>query len=161
MININDFLNFAFGQITFLDSEMQINTNWFKMLGQFFFLIIIFILILILTYYVTKWIGKFQYKKYQGNNIKIIESITIAPQKTLQLIKVGNKIHLIGLSKDNITYLTEIDEDIIKNPILENHVNNVSDNKFEFYLKSWVQKLKKDSKIKDTTSTGEIHDENK
>lgn len=157
---LNAFLSFLLlqGNIS-SDSGRQVNTNWFKMLGQFFFLIIVFIFVLIAAYYVTKWMGKLQYQRYQGNNIKIIESVIIAPQKTLQLIEVGNKIHLIGLSKDNIIYLAEVEKDTIKN--FEADIKDPSYIKFESYLKPWMDKLKKDSKSKDITSSGEIRDENK
>lgn len=139
------------------DSVGQVNTNWFKMLGQFFFLIILFAFILFGAYYVTKLIGRFQYQKYQGSNIKIIESIIIAPQKMLQLIRIGSKYYLIGVSKEHIVYLTEIEKEMILNSETTNA--NPSHISFESQLKRWMDIIKKDSKNKDARSSGADHDE--
>ncbi|NLK20772.1 MAG: flagellar biosynthetic protein FliO [Epulopiscium sp.] len=134
------------------------NINWFNMLGQFFFLIVLFMIILAAAYYVTRLLGRFQHQKYKTCNIKIIESIAIAPQKTLQLIKVGNKVYLIGITKDNIVYLSEIDGEIIHE--LELDDVGVLNPKFDKYLNLWLDKFKDKGKNKDTGSDGEVRDEN-
>lgn len=141
------------------DSGVQVNINWFNMLGQFFFLIVLFAIILVGAYYVTKWIGKFQNQRYQGNNIKVIESVAIAPQKMLQLIQVGKKLYLIGVSKDNIVFLSEIEKETIKN--LNTNLQDSSVIRFDSYLKQLINKLNKDSQSNDISSSGEIHDEEK
>jgi len=92
--------------------------------------------IIISAYYVTKWIGGVQFQKNQGKNIKIIESIGIGPQKVLQLIQVGTQIFLIGITKEHIIFITEIDS---TNIICSNQEEgaNVS---FQSYLKQWLDK---------------------
>lgn len=136
------------------NTEGQTNINWFNMLGQFFFLIFLFALILFGAYYVTRWFGRFQYQNYQGSNIKVLESVVIGSQKMLQLIQVGNHIYLIGISKDHIAYLTEIEKEAIQ-------IKKSSQIKFDSYLKQWIKKLDRDSQSKDISSGGENHDENK
>ncbi len=76
-----------------------------------FLLLIAFFAVLFGAYYVTKLFARFQSKKVLGNNIKVIESIMIGPQKTIQLVKVGQEYLLIGVTKDHITYLKSIEND--------------------------------------------------
>ena len=40
----------------------------------------------------------------------MVETFPIAQNKYLQLIRMGNKYVVISVSKDNVTYITEIDE---------------------------------------------------
>ncbi|WP_341877198.1 flagellar biosynthetic protein FliO [Defluviitalea saccharophila] len=141
------------------NSGGQANINWFNMLGQFFFLIFLFASILYGAYYVTKWIGRFQYQRYQGGNIKVLESVGIGYQKMLQLIQVGDRIYLIGISKDNIVYLTEVEKEAIQN--LKENIKDSPHIKFDSYLKHWIKKLGKDSESTDISSGGEKQDENK
>lgn len=140
------------------DSGGQVNINWFKMLGQFFFLILLFALILFAAYYVTKLIANVQYQKFQSSNIKIIETVGISPQKSLQLVKVGNKIYLLAITKDNIIFISEIDENQI---ILSDNNHKQSDLKFDYILKNLIGKVKKPSQEKDSNFDGEILDEEK
>ncbi|NLM14023.1 MAG: flagellar biosynthetic protein FliO [Epulopiscium sp.] len=136
----------------------QTNINWFNMLGQFFFLIFLFAAILFGAYCVTRWIGRFQYQRYQGGNIKILESVVIASQKMLQLIQVGNRIFLIGISKDNIVYLTEVEKEALQ---IKENIKDPSYIKFDSYLKQWIKKFDKDSQSKDIRFGGEKQDEEK
>lgn len=119
--------------------------NWFKtsivLLGQFFFLIIAFFLIILAAYYVAKWIGTLQYQKLSNGNIKVIESVAIAPGKLLQLIKVGQQIFLIAVTKETIVYLKEIDSNSIEIKI--NEIKKQDIIPFEEQLKKWMGNKKK------------------
>ncbi|HOK03424.1 MAG TPA: flagellar biosynthetic protein FliO [Spirochaetota bacterium] len=42
--------------------------------------------------------------------IKILSMVPVGPNKTLQLVDIGGKIYLIGVSESGISLLTEIDE---------------------------------------------------
>ena len=39
----------------------------------------------------------------------IVEAISVGPQKTLQIVRVGETYMVVGVSRDQITYLREID----------------------------------------------------
>ena len=45
-----------------------------------------------------------------GGNIKVIEAAPLGFQNTVQLIKAGGKYFLIGVSKNGITFIGEVDE---------------------------------------------------
>lgn len=77
---------------------------------QLFGAIIVFVLVLFATYYVTKWMAKSGVITPKSKNIKVIETFKIAPNKYIQIIQLGNKYYSIGVTKDNISFLSELDE---------------------------------------------------
>lgn len=70
-----------------------------------------FVIVLIATYYVTKWIAKSGVVQSRSQNIKVIETFKIAPNKYVQIIQLGSKYYSIGVTKENITFLTSLDEE--------------------------------------------------
>lgn len=78
--------------------------------------VLLFILCCIGIHFVTKFVRKQQIFNNRNSNIHIIETIAIGPQKYLQLVKIIDKCLLIGVTKDNIIFIKEFDnEDIILN----------------------------------------------
>lgn len=73
--------------------------------------IIVFVLVLAATYYVTKWIAKTGALQPYARNIKVMESSKIAPNKYIQIVKIGRKYYSIGVTKETITFLSELDEE--------------------------------------------------
>lgn len=77
---------------------------------QFFVLLLVFIFVLAITYFTTRWIAKYQQGQVSNRNIQVVETYKITTNKYIQIIKVANKYMAIAVSKDNITYLSELDE---------------------------------------------------
>lgn len=128
--------------ILITQSNVGKGNNWSStlgMLGQFFLLIIVFIIILFLAYYSTKWLASSRFSIKRNSNVRIIESISVGYQSTIQLIKVGSKLFLIGVTKESVTFLTEIDEEINED---ENKQNDFKV-PFEKYLQEYFNKKKK------------------
>lgn len=126
--------------------QPQINNasknNWSStlgMLGQLFFLVIIFIIILFMAYYCTRWIAGSKLRFRKNSNFEIVESISVGYQSTIQIIKVGEKFLLIGVTKDNISFLSEIEKDSIK----INSDKTVEKGYFDKYLEQYLNKRKK------------------
>lgn len=82
------------------------NSTW-KLVG----LILLCVIIIVACYYTTRFIGKRSQggQGPAGKNIKALETFKVTQNKYLQLIKCGDKYLLIGVTKDNITVLSEID----------------------------------------------------
>lgn len=78
---------------------------------QLLALIVVFVLILFATYYVTKWIAKTGAIQTRARNIKVVETFKITQNKYIQIIQLGSKYYAIGISKDNITFLTCLEEE--------------------------------------------------
>lgn len=83
--------------------------DWLQLIA----LLILFIVVLFGAVFTTKFIGKLNLKRGVGKNMQLLEAISVGPQKVLQLIKVGEEIILIAISKDRITFIKEIKKDDI------------------------------------------------
>ena len=90
-------------------------------------LIIVFIIILFATYYVSRWVGKSGLIQNSSSNIRVVETFRLSQTKYLQIIKVGEKrFFLIAVSKDDITYISELNEEditMVQNSMTENNFN--------------------------------------
>lgn len=100
----------------------------------------VFVLVLALTYFVTKWIAKSGAMQSRAKNIKVIETYKIAPSKYIQIIQIGKKQYAIGVTKEQITYLTELTEDQLKIP--EDFGNTVGDTSFKEVMKNMLLNVK-------------------
>lgn len=76
--------------------------------------LVIFAFVLILTYFTTKWIGGFQKSHMTSENLSIIETMRIANNQYVQIIKTGDTYLVIAIGKDYVTKLTELTEEQIK-----------------------------------------------
>ena len=85
------------------------NSTW-KLIG----LVLLCALIIAACYFTTRFIGRKSQGVQNGpggKNIRAIETFRVTQNKYLQLIRCGDKCVLIGVSKDNITVIAEIDPD--------------------------------------------------
>ena len=83
-------------------------------LAQIFGMLVAFALIVAAAYFVSKYFGKYALKSKENSNIKIVETSRITVDKYLQIIDVNGQYFLIGISKNNINLISEIDSDRIK-----------------------------------------------
>ena len=77
--------------------------------AQLLTVILIFIFVLAVTFYSTKFIGDYQKTQAINRNMEVIETIRIANNKYLQIVRVANKYIAIAVGKDEVSMLTEID----------------------------------------------------
>lgn len=78
---------------------------------QLFGLVLMFCFVLGATYLTSKYIGKIKMGQLKNKNFRVIETVKVAPNKFLQLVKMGNKYVVIGIGKDDIHEITELSED--------------------------------------------------
>lgn len=122
-----------------LNTGMSTLENVMQLLG----LIIVFILILVITYYTTKWIGKANQGLGKNKNISVVETFRVTTNKYIQIIKVGEKYIAIGISKDHIEYLTEIDKEQL---IFQEINNNTVSSEFKDILTNMIKNTKNKQK---------------
>ena len=79
--------------------------------AQLLTLLRIFIFVLAVTYYVTRFVGNYQKNKLSGSNINILETMRIANNKYIQIVKIVSRVFAIAVAKDTVSYLCELDED--------------------------------------------------
>lgn len=92
---------------------MLLEVNTVHNIGRFITLLLIFAFVLAITYFSTKYVADFQKAKINNSNIKVLETMQIAPNKYIQLVSIGKKYFAIAVSKDNVTVIGEIEEDMI------------------------------------------------
>lgn len=75
-------------------------------------LILITVLVLVLAFYTTRWIAKYQNNSFASkNNIQFIESFRIDNNKMVAIAKIGKRYFALGIGKDEIHVIGELDED--------------------------------------------------
>ncbi len=92
------------------------NSSATNSVAEFLTVLVIFVLVLVVTWLVTKWIAGYQRGRNFGKNLEIIETFKIAPNKYVQIIRMGKKYVAIAVGKDTVTMLTEIPEDQLQLP---------------------------------------------
>lgn len=75
---------------------------------RFITVLLIFLFVLALTYFTTRMIGGYQKQKLSMGNIEVMETMRLAQNKYLQIIRAGEKYLLIAICKDSVTLLSEL-----------------------------------------------------
>ncbi len=78
---------------------------------QFMTILVLFVFVLGITYVVTRWIGGYQKSTSSNTNMEIVETLRMANNKYLQIVRVGQKYLAVAVCKDSVTMLTEIPKD--------------------------------------------------
>lgn len=102
--------------------------------------LVIVILVLVLTGMVTKWIGNYQQKMAPGENIMIVEAKKIAPSKLVEIVRIGDKYYALGIGKDEVTLISEIEEGSLE-------LKEPSQGSFSF--KDFMKKAREDGETSD------------
>lgn len=97
--------------------------NGLGSIGEFLTVLVIFLFVLAITFGTTKWIANYQKIKTFNSNIQVIETYKITPNKCIQIVKAGSKFLVIAVCKDTVTLLSELTEEQITLPELEEHSN--------------------------------------
>ncbi len=80
-------------------------------------LILITVLVLVLAFYSTRMIAKYQNNTWSAkNNIQFIESYRVGGNKMIAIAKIGEKYYALGIGKEEIHVIAELDKDNLKLP---------------------------------------------
>ena len=88
-------------------------SNGVDSFAQFMTVLLIFVLVLAITFFVTRWIGKFHKTQTTGANIEVVEATKISASAFAEIIRVGNKYIAVAVSKENVTFLCDVPEEDI------------------------------------------------
>ncbi len=126
---------------------MAINTssNTGAAVLQIAYVLVLCILIFVGAYYTSRFIANLQNTTSKASNMKILEAISLGPQKTLQLIKIGKEYILIGVSKDTVTFVKEISEEKLDKELFES--KGINDG-FAKHLENFMKKNKAENSEK-------------
>jgi len=78
-----------------------------KLIGLF----IIFIIIIVACFLVTRFVGSQSMGLPRRSNFKVLDMLRLGQNQTLAIVQVGKRYFCIGVSKDNISTICELNED--------------------------------------------------
>ena len=58
-------------------------------IAQLITVAVLFILVLALTYFTTRFVGRYQKGQLSGNNIQVIDMLRLSQNKLVQIVRVG------------------------------------------------------------------------
>ena len=95
-------------------TALSTGENLLQLIGLVFVLVII----LAAAYFTTRFVGNYKNSQLKNSNFKVIDSYRISPNKVMQIVKIGNKFIVIAVCKDNVNYITELEENevLMKEP---------------------------------------------
>lgn len=93
---------------------LQTRTSGFSNFMQLLGVLLIFIFVLVITYFTTKWIAGYQKNKSYNKNLRVIETLKLTQNKYIQIVEAGDVYLVIGIGKDEITMLTTLTEEQLK-----------------------------------------------
>jgi len=111
MLLESDFLEKINGSATGNDVKVPTESiaskdNFMQLIG----LILLLVIILVAAYFVSKFVGGIKLGQYKNSNFKVIDTYQIAPNRTIQIVKIANKYVVISIGKDTVNYITELEE---------------------------------------------------
>ena len=109
--------------MSLLDSALSNRTESFL---QFLTVVIIFIVVLGITYVATRWIAGYEKGRNSGSDVEVLETCRIAPNKYIQVLRIGERYFAIAVCKDTVSFLTELSKDDVspgKEPVSGNGIS--------------------------------------
>ncbi|MCL2463180.1 MAG: flagellar biosynthetic protein FliO [Defluviitaleaceae bacterium] len=72
---------------------------------------VVFVFVLAMAYFFTKWFASAKTGALRGRraNIRLVESMGVGMQSYVQIVKVGKKYVLVGVTKGGVSMLAELD----------------------------------------------------
>lgn len=113
-------------------------------IAQLITVAVLFILVLALTYFTTRFVGRYQKGQLSGNNIQVIDMLRLSQNKLVQIVRVGEKYFAVAVCKDTVTLLGEIDGD----KLVIKEQGTASNMEFENLLKRFRKKEQENSLVK-------------
>lgn len=71
--------------------------------------LLLFILVLVLAWLCTRWLGGYyRTRGTPGGTIRVLERTAIGPDRTLVIVRAGERVWLLGVTPQNITPIGEL-----------------------------------------------------
>ena len=95
------------GDLTNMVGGSSGGPGFWQMTGLVFMLIII----LIAAYFTSRFVANLKLGQLKKSNFQVIDTYRISTNKVLQIVKIGNKYVVLGIGKDSVNLITELEED--------------------------------------------------
>lgn len=123
-----------------ISGKVSGGSNFLQLLG----VLLIFAFVLAITYFTTRWIANYQKQQNVQRNLKVIETMKLTTNKYIQIIEVGEVYLVIGIGKDEITMLAQLDREQLNDVKLPEQSNtNHTGDSFQKILSQLKDRLPK------------------
>jgi len=75
---------------------------------QFVTVLILFCIVLGITYVATRYMAVIQKTRQESGNIAVLETCRVAPNKYIQIVRLGKRYIAVAVCKDTMTKLAEL-----------------------------------------------------
>ena len=96
------------------------------------------LLVAFLAYYATKKMAGARLRIGKPGNLRVIDSVNINAHAAVQIVKAGDKFLAVGVTRERITLLAEVDKEHISEPIVDDSIETP----FSKVLSRFVQQPK-------------------
>lgn len=81
---------------------------------QFIVSALVLVLVIVLCYFTTRFIANYQRGIAGKGNIEILEVKSLGNNKYIEIVRIGEECFVLGVAKDNITFISKVDKDTLK-----------------------------------------------
>jgi len=88
--------------------------NFLSLFGSFLYIILVFALIIGVCWFILRLTGRVRARGAANANLHLVESIGVGAQNMVQIVKAGERYLVLGVSRERVSLLTELDAEQIK-----------------------------------------------
>jgi len=96
------------------DAEANRSSWWDNPAWGMLWRLFVFIGVLALAYFAIKKMARLRFMGKKGAELDVIEAVAVAPQSTVQIVKAGTRIFLVGVTRERVSLLAELEEKDLK-----------------------------------------------
>jgi flagellar protein FliO/FliZ len=85
-----------------------------SLFGSFFHILLIFALIILVCWFALRMTGRVRGRGGTSKNLHLVETILVGSQNMVQLVRAGDKYLVIGVTRERVTLLGEVDAEQIR-----------------------------------------------
>ena len=108
------FPNYAVGQNKYLAYDQPNEVNSPNLFWELTKVILALAFVIGVAYFLLQFLNKKNLIQSKNELLNVLESIYIAPNRMVCLLEIGDKILVLGVTENNISFLTEINDLEIK-----------------------------------------------
>jgi flagellar protein FliO/FliZ len=104
------------GRGSFFESLLTINNEpAMNVVGRFLYIVVLVLFVVLLAYFTTKLLVAARSGRLRSTkrDLEVIESIGVSQQAWVSIIRAGSRYILLGITKENITLLSELDKETL------------------------------------------------
>lgn len=120
-----------------------VGVSSFESFLQLIGILLIFLFVLAITYLATRWIAGYQKEHSFNQNLKVVETLRITPNKYIQIIEAGDEYLVIAIGKEEVRLLTKLTKEQLKESSAEEASIGITAESFKDVLEKFKKHIPK------------------